>query len=94
MAGGSNPGILEAVVLNTRTYLEAMPKAVRKKKGQFFTSQETARYMASLFDLSNLRGSVQILDPGAGSGILSAALIERLNNESNQEGLNRVVVKW
>ena len=70
--------ILNAIVKNTKQFLEEMPKSKRKKKGQFFTSYETAVFMASLFDLSILPEQVVILDPGAGSGILSAALLERL----------------
>lgn len=39
--------------------------------------------MASLFDITNFgnKSSISILDPGAGSGILTAALIERLESE-------------
>lgn len=61
----------------TAAYIDCMPKAQRKKYGQFFTSAETARFMASLFDIPE-QEAVSILDPGAGSGMLSAALIERL----------------
>lgn len=71
--------ILSKVIDNTKAFLEEMPKAVRKKKGQFFTSKETAKYMADMFDLSILPEQITILDPGAGSGILSAAIIDRLN---------------
>ncbi len=71
--------LLSTVVDSTKTFLESMPKTVRKKKGQFFTSLETAKYMANLFDLSILPEKVSILDPGTGSGILSAAVIDRLN---------------
>lgn len=74
-------GILDKVLENTRSFLEDMPKAARKKRGQFFTSGETARYMASMFDLSALHSDISILDPGTGSAILSAALIERINEE-------------
>lgn len=59
-------------------FLEAMPKSKRKKIGQFFTSLETAEYMASMFDLSNVQGEINILDPGAGTGILSVAFIEHI----------------
>lgn len=34
--------------------------------------------MAELFNLRSISGTVSILDPGAGSGILSTALIERM----------------
>ena len=70
--------ILDAIIQNTKQFLDEMPKSTRKKKGQFFTSKETAIFMASLFDLNELPEQVTVLDPGAGSGILSAAIIERL----------------
>lgn len=75
--------MLKHIIESTLKYIENQNKTERKKIGQFFTSKETARYMASLFDVTKLRNnsSVNILDPGAGSGILSAALIERLENE-------------
>lgn len=57
-----------------------MPKKLRKAYGQFFTSKETALFMAGLFRITALKTEVSILDPGAGSGILSAALIERLQS--------------
>ena len=71
--------ILTRVADRTRAFLETKPKSVRKKKGQFFTSIETAKFMAGMFDMSHLPEQVSILDPGTGSGILSAAIIERLN---------------
>ena len=39
--------------------------------------------MAEMFDLNGLPASVDILDPGCGTGILSAALIDRLQRETN-----------
>ena len=71
--------VLESVIEKTKKFLELMPKNKRKKKGQFFTSMETARYMAGMFNVASLPQHVQVLDPGAGSGILSAAMVERLN---------------
>lgn len=61
-----------------KEYIEAMPKQERKKYGQFFTSAETARYMAQMFDIPESKDELSILDAGAGSGILTCALIERL----------------
>ena len=57
-----------------------MPKKQRKAYGQFFTSKETARFMAGLFSMPANKTEISILDPGAGSGILSASLIERLQS--------------
>lgn len=64
----------------TLKYLDGMPKDKRKAIGQFFTSVETAQYMASMFADPKSK-SLCILDPGAGSGILSAAVIDRLQSE-------------
>ena len=75
-----NECILDAVLEKTKIFLENMPKSVRKKKGQFFTSKETAKFMADLFDLSQLPEDVTICDPGTGTGILSAAVVDRMND--------------
>ena len=42
--------IIDYVIESTNKYIEQMPKEIRKKNGQFFTSKETALFMASLFD--------------------------------------------
>lgn len=70
--------MLRHIINETSKFLEQMPKSRRKKKGQFFTSLETAVFMAGMFDMDNLPDKVEILDPGTGTGILSAAMIERL----------------
>ena len=70
--------LIDFVATATSNYCAQQPKNSRKSLGQFFTSRETAQFMASLFDLSSVPHSVSILDPGAGSGVLATALIERL----------------
>ena len=70
--------MIDYIVDQTTEYIEQMPKSQRKKYGQFFTSKETAIFMASLFSFPKGKESVSVLDPGAGSGILSVAIIERL----------------
>ena len=70
--------MLNRIIERTITYIDNMPKKDRKKYGQFFTSKETARFMAGLYTISANRSKVCILDAGAGSGILSCALLERL----------------
>lgn len=70
--------MLDFAIQTTKQYIEQMPKSQRKKYGQFFTSKETAVFMAGLFEVPINRDQLQILDAGAGSGILSVALIERL----------------
>lgn len=71
--------ILEKVIESTYEYIEKMPKEQRKQYGQFFTSKETAQFMASLFTIPENTDTISVLDPGAGSGILSAALVERIS---------------
>ena len=48
----------------------------RSVLGQYMTPTPIARFMASLF--SDVSGDLRILDPGAGVGSLTAALVERL----------------
>ena len=70
--------MIDYIVERTNKYIENMSKKERKKYGQFFTSKETARFMAGLYNIPAGNPKVSILDAGAGSGILSCALIERL----------------
>ena len=42
--------MLEKIIELTNEYIESMPKKERKKYGQFFTSKETARFMAGLYN--------------------------------------------
>ncbi len=70
--------MIDYIAKETTEYIDHMPKALRKKYGQFFTSKETAEFMASIFVIPENCDTITFLDPGAGSGILSVALIERL----------------
>ena len=45
----------------TVSFLENMPKNMRKKKGQFFTSHETARFMEGMSDLDNCKEYISVL---------------------------------
>lgn len=78
----SKLNMIDHVFQSTAEYIDRMPKSLRKKYGQFFTSPETAAFMASLFSIPR-QEIISVLDPGAGAGILSVALIERLQNESS-----------
>lgn len=74
---------IDFVVSSTKEYVENMPKAQRKKCGQFFTSKETAVFMAKLLlSVPLKKKSIKILDPGAGSGLLTAAIIDELSEIS------------
>ena len=72
--------LLNDVLQATDNYLNSKTKTERKKIGQFFTSKETALFMANLSKCQ--KENIKVLDAGAGSGILSIALLEQLNNNS------------
>ncbi|MDR2671654.1 MAG: N-6 DNA methylase, partial [Oscillospiraceae bacterium] len=66
-------GIVEA---RTQQYLQMVSRPERKAIGQFFTPAPIADYMGKL---TTFKGEhVRVLDPGAGSGMLSAAIIDNL----------------
>jgi adenine-specific DNA-methyltransferase len=56
----------------------------RSELGQFLTPATLARFMAKQFN--NLSGHINLLDPGAGVGSLTAAVVERLL--ANPDGVN------
>lgn len=70
--------MLSQVITDTLSFVNSVTREDRKKYGQFFTSELSAEYMASLFDVDFNAKELRILDAGAGSGILSVALVERL----------------
>lgn len=73
--------MLEKIIERTENYLRHVPKKNRKNVGQFFTGLKTARFMANMLEIPNKENLV-VLDPGAGSGILAIAFLERLEHLS------------
>ena len=73
--------MIDGIIEQTNLYIDEMPKKERKKYGQFFTSKETAMYMAGLFSIAEDKHTLTVLDAGAGSGILSCALVEVLQSK-------------
>ncbi len=71
--------MLDQIIACTNQYIGNIPKEERKRYGQFFTSKETARFMAGLYDIAEDQEIISVLDAGAGSGILSCAFLERLD---------------
>ena len=57
-------------------YVRDTTASHRKERGQVFTPPEIARFMAGLF--SHMPKQLRLLDPGAGAGLLSAAVCERV----------------
>lgn len=68
--------ILAEVVRNTNDFVSTVQKSKRKKFGQFFTTASTARFMANLFKIDFSKDHLELLDAGAGTGVLSAALLD------------------
>ena len=56
--------LLEYTMNQTSAFLASMPKGLRKKKGQFFTSIDTAKFMSEMFDFSDCGNEVS----GSGCG--------------------------
>lgn len=59
-------------------FVESKHKTALAPLGQFFTPRPVAKFMANSFLESAPQKVVRILDPGAGAGVLSCALIERI----------------
>lgn len=76
MSDSTKYNILDEVVKNTNDFIANVPKSKRKKFGQFFTTASTASFMAALFDIDYSKPHLELLDAGAGTGVLSAALLD------------------
>jgi len=76
----------EMVQCKTTDYLSTITKTKRKSLGQFFTPIPIACYMGKMAQFQG--ETVRILDPGAGSGILTASVIDNLI----ERGINRFVI--
>ena len=70
--------MLNLAVRNTAKLIRAKSAEEGVRIGRFFTKKETARLMASMLPLDEDRAAYTVLDPGAGTGILSAAIVEEI----------------
>lgn len=70
--------MLNLAVRNTGKLIREKSKSENIRLGRLFTKKDTARLMASMFEIDERKTAFTILDPGAGTGILSAALIEEI----------------
>jgi len=77
----NNYSPVEYALTLSEDYIRNSTIEYRKKRGQFFTPPIVARFMAGLS--KNL--PIRILDPGAGLGILSCAVIENICNNINRK---------
>ena len=76
--------MLGQIIENTDSFIASVPKDKRKKYGQFFTNVTTAKFMASLFNFDLSKSDINVLDAGAGTGILSAAVVQELIDRGYQ----------
>lgn len=71
-------------------FISTIPKEQRDILGQYFTPVTIADFMSSLIYDRNMK-IIDILDPGAGFGILSCSIIERMANLQNKPEKIRLV---
>ena len=70
--------MLNLAVRNTAKLVRARSKSDNIRLGRLFTKKETARLMANMIAFDESRAAYTVLDPGAGTGILSAAVVEEI----------------
>lgn len=68
--------MLSLAVRNTRKLIREKSRTENVRIGRSFTKKPTAALMASFLEIPQGTERVRILDPGAGTGILSAAAVE------------------
>lgn len=69
-------GLVEYAERLSEFYARTYDTKTRKLKGQFFTPKKVSIFMANLFEMH--KNKIRLLDPGAGTGVLTAAFCERL----------------
>jgi adenine-specific DNA-methyltransferase len=74
--------MLNLAVRNTNKIIREKSKKDNVRLGRMFTKKDTARLMAELCEVPH-KESVYVLDAGAGTGILSAAIVEKLCSEQD-----------
>ena len=70
--------MLSLAVRNTGKLIREKSKSQNIRLGRLFTKKDTARLMANMVKIDKKKTAYTILDPGAGTGILSAAAIEHV----------------
>ncbi len=70
--------MLNLAVRNTSKLIRMKSKSENTRLGRLFTKKDTARLMAKSFIFDKEKTAYTVLDPCAGTGILSAAVIEEI----------------
>jgi len=71
--------VIDESISFARLHCDEFDVQFRKNKGQFFTPKKIANFMADLLTLKEK--NIRILDPGAGTGILIAAICDKINDQ-------------
>ena len=72
----TNEGLVEYAERLSVSYSDVLRPKDIKPEGQFFTPKQVSTFMAELFEIN--QDKITLLDPGAGTGILSAGFCEKL----------------
>ena len=70
--------MLNLAVRNTGKLVREKSKSENIRLGRLFSKKDTARLMAEMLDIDESKTAFTVLDPGAGTGILSAAAVEEI----------------
>lgn len=70
--------MLNLAVRNTSKLIREKSKTENVRLGRLFTKKNTARLMADTVRLDPEKSAYTVLDPGAGTGILSGAIVEHI----------------
>ena len=70
--------MLSLAVRNTGKLIREKSKSDNVRLGRLFTKKDTARLMAGMLRLDEGKTVYTVLDPGAGTGILTAAVVEEI----------------
>jgi len=72
----ANERLVEYAERLSALYSDGLKPKDMKPMGQFFTPRQVSIFMAELFDIK--QDKINLLDPGTGTGVLSAAFCEKL----------------
>jgi adenine-specific DNA-methyltransferase len=72
----SHEGLVGYAEKLSTLYSDVFRPKDKRPKGQFFTPRQVSTFMAELFDIN--QDKITLLDPGAGTGVLTAAFCEKL----------------
>jgi len=78
-------GLVEYADRLSEIHADTNDAKIRKQKGQIFTPKQISAFMVNLFEMRH--GTIRLLDPGAGTGILTAAFCERILNNTKPVSL-------